>query len=63
MKRLPDTCPGCGRRTAENFSRPKRAGLHCHQDNTDTWRTNCGVIVCACGNHYHSRGSQKGNRS
>lgn len=53
MPQLPTTCPKCGTSTTENFNRAERKGLHCAGDNTTKWRTNCGVIVCTCGAHYH----------
>lgn len=56
----PSACPACGRKTALNFTRPERAGLHCHDENTETWAKFCGVVLCTCGIGYHARGHSNG---
>lgn len=50
--RPPAACPTCGRKTSDNIARPKRAGLHCHTDDTKKWATNCGIVLCDCGTGY-----------
>ena len=56
----PPNCPACGRRTADNFTRPNRDGLHCHDESTEKWAGHCGVVLCTCGIGYHARGHSKG---
>ena len=56
----PPNCPACGRRTADNFTRPDRAGLHCHDDSSEAWATYCGIILCTCGVGYSARDCSKG---